>query len=161
MLLAWAASAWAGCDAEAVKALGAALAAAPAEERLAMAAAGWGPLCDGDAGLDQQMAQIPAASPDARWLVELQTSLIDARRWHDACAGGTLALSMATKLGADQRRGHLWTACALERYAAFEQAEWSGATGLVVMPVLAAHTLTAGGISAACGRPIVRALAGL
>jgi hypothetical protein len=155
-------SAWgATCDREAVDALGAAIAAATPGGRLGVAAAGWGPLCPGDAVLDQQLAQVPAASPDGRYLVELQASLIDTRRWADACTGGTLALSMATKLGADQRRGHLWGQCGLERYAAFDEAEWTGATGLLVLPVMAAHTLVAGGVPAERARPIVRALAGL
>jgi hypothetical protein len=154
--------AWgAPCDGAAVDRLAAALVAAGPAERLGMAAAGWAPLCPDDAVLDQQLAQVPAASPDGRYLVELQASLIDGRRWADACTGGTLALSMATKLGANQRRGHLWAQCELERYAAFDESEWTAATGLLVLPVMVAHTLRAGGIPAERARPLVRALAGL
>ncbi|MEQ1502120.1 MAG: hypothetical protein ABMB14_07805 [Myxococcota bacterium] len=148
------------CDAAAVDALGVAVAAAAPADRLGLAAAGWGPLCGGDGVLDQQLAQVPAASPPDRWLIELQTSLMDGARWVSACRGGTLALSMATKLDPGQRRAHLWGACELGRLGAFTEAEWTSSTGLVVLSVLAGWTLTDGGISPDRARPIVRALAG-
>lgn len=161
MILGLSASARAGCDAAAVDALAASLAAATPSSRLGLAAAGWPALCAGDGVLDQQLAQIPGASADGRWLVELQASMLDARRWVDACTGGTLALSMATKLHVAKRRAYVWDKCALERYGAFERDEWEDSPGLLVLPVMAAHTLSAGGIPPERARPIVRALAEL
>lgn len=149
------------CDLPAVDALVAAISAARPEERLVVAAAGWGPLCPEDAVLDAQMSQITAAGKDRWWLVELQVGMVDARRWYDACPGGTQALSMATKLDPGQRRPHLWATCGLHRWGAFSEGEWGQANGLLVLPVLAAYTLHTGGIDPARAAPVVRALAGV
>ena len=97
------------CDVAAVEALTTALASAKPEERVAKAAAGWAKLCPGDAVLAGQIAQIASSRPESWWLVELQTGVVDAYGWSRACKGGSLALSMATNLDADQRRAHLWT----------------------------------------------------
>jgi hypothetical protein len=148
------------CDPAAVAALVERL-ARTAEDRVVTAAAGWAGLCTGDAVVDGQMSQITPAGRDRWWLVELQVGVVDARRWTDACTGGTQALSMATKLGGTQRRPHLWASCGLARYGAFAEGEWATAEGLLVLPILAAHTLQAGGVAPAQARPIVRALAGL
>lgn len=151
-----------GCDVAAITALAATLSRAP--DPMAAAARGWTPLCAGDGALDAQLAQVaPGDGAGARWwLLELQTGMMDARRWYDACpAGGTQALSMATKLGPDQRRAYLWERCDLGRFGAFTADEWEHARGLLVLPVLAAHTLAQGGVKPEAARPIVRALAGI
>lgn len=149
------------CDGAAVEALTTALAAAKPEERVTVAAAGWAKVCPGDAVLAGQIAQIATARPESWWLVELQTGVVDAYGWHRACKGGGVALSMATKLDPDQRRAHLWTACALAETGAFTQQEWTSSTGLVFLPILAQKALADGFVPTEKARPIVRALAGL
>lgn len=149
------------CDLAAVEALATSLAELEPEARVRAAAAGWSGLCPGDAVLAGQMAQIAAAPPESWWLVELQTGVVDAYGWHRACKGGGMALSMATKLDVGQRRAHLWTACALGELGAFAEGEWSAATGLVFLPILAHKALTDGWIPKEKARPIVRALAGI
>jgi hypothetical protein len=149
------------CDAAAIEELSDMLAHVSPERRLALAAASWPELCTDDVVLDRQLEQIAGAKPDSYWLVELQTGMLDAMRWNKACSGGSLALSMATKLGASQRRAHLWKSCDLGRWSVMEPAEWEESAGLLVLPVLAAWTLTDGGVLPDRARPIVRALAGL
>ena len=149
------------CDLAAVEALSASLATLEAGARVQAAAAGWAKLCPADAVLAGQIAQIATARPESWWLVELQTGVVDAYGWHRACAGGGMALSMATKLDASQRHGHLWTACELDKTKAFTEAEWNGSTGLLILPILASKALSDGWVPAEKARPIVRALAGL
>lgn len=154
------------CDPNAATALVEQLARVPADRRLVAAASAWGPLCAGDGVLDAQLAQIATARAEDRWLVELQTSLLDPRGWWRACGTATsseaaTALSMATKLDPERRRGHLWDRCLLDRFAAFERDEWAGSTGMIVLPLLAASALRDGAVPDTAARPIVRALAGL
>jgi hypothetical protein len=156
--------AWAACDPTKVDALVTKL--RTASDPLVAAAADWGPLCAGDGVLDAQMAQIATARPENRWLVELQTSVLDPRSWWVACGTKTsaesgLALSMATKMNPEARRAEVWGKCDLDRFGAFSQAEWSSTPGMLVLPILAASALKDGGIPADHARPIVRALAGL
>lgn len=155
--------AWAGaCDPGLVDSLVAAIAAAPREDRLTVAAAGWTGLCAGDGVLDMQLGQLAGGlAPDQALIVDLQTVLLDPAGWKTACPGGPLALSMATKLDAAQRRGFLWEKCELERFAAFDAEEWRSVPGLLALPAYAASTLIAGGIPADKARPVVRALSGL
>lgn len=148
------------CDPAAIDTLIAALAGHPSDG-VVIAAGGWAPLCPGDGVLDAQLAQIATAKPENWWLVELQTSVLDAHLWTGACIGGSRTMSMATKLDPALRRPHLWNGCALAGLAAFDEAEWNGAKGLVVMPILAAHTLSQGGVAPEKARPILRALSGL
>lgn len=156
-------AAWGGaCDPGLVDSLAAAIAAAPRAERLTLAASGWSGLCAGDSVLDMQFGQLSGGlGPDQALIVDLQTVLLDPGGWKTACAGGPLALSMATKLDAAQRRAFVWDKCELARFAAFDAEEWSSVTGLLALPVYAASALSAGGIPAEAARPVVRALAGL
>ncbi|MCA9488558.1 MAG: hypothetical protein KC621_01505 [Myxococcales bacterium] len=149
------------CDLPAVAELSAALAEAPSERRLALAGRGWGTLCTGDGVLDTQTSQLQAVSPEQVQLVDLQTALMDGWDWSKVCPGGALALSMATKLDPAAGRAHLWKACELQRTVAFTEAEWTSASGPVVIPLIAWRVLTEGGADPAAARPVVRALAGL
>jgi hypothetical protein len=149
------------CDLAAVEALSVSLVSVKAEERVAAAAAGWAKLCPADAVLAGQIAQIATASPESWWLVELQTGLVDAYGWSRACEGGTLALSMATKLDPSQRRPYLWKECGLDTLGVFTAAEWNEATGLLILPLVAHKALLDGFVPKEKARPIARALAGL
>lgn len=149
------------CDPAAVAELSKALADAPAERRVAIAGRGWGAVCTGDAVLDTQASQLQAVSPEQVQLVDLQTALMDGWDWNQVCPGGPLALSMATKLDPAAGRAHLWKTCDLRRTVAFTEAEWTSATGPIVIPLLAWRVLTEGGADPAAARPVVRALAGL
>lgn len=144
------------CDTVAVDRLVAAL-AGPGDPAV-IAAAGWAPLCTGDGVLDAQLGQIATAKPENWWLVELQTSVLDAHLWASACKGGSRAMSMVTKLDPPLRRAHLWETCALHDLGAFDSQEWGAAQGMLVMPILAAWTLTEGGVPKEKSRPILRAL---
>lgn len=146
------------CDAARVEKLSMVLAETAPEQRLTLAASAWRDLCTDDHVLDVQFDQIASSNPASYWLVELQTSVLDTARWNKACPGGALALSMATKLSAGERRGYLWKACDLGSWSVFEAPEWQQANGLVVLPVFAAWTLTDGGISSDRAAPILRAL---
>lgn len=147
------------CDMAAIEEISHALIRMPPEQRLSAAAAAWSNLCTDDGVLDVQLEQIAHAKPESYWLIELQTSMLDALRWNKACSGGSLALSMTTKLGATQRRAYLWKTCDLQRMSTFDATEWEEGAGLLVLPVLAAWTLADGGVSIERARPIVRALA--
>lgn len=160
----WLGAAHAACDDAAVQGLAQRVAAAAGPDRLGIVAAGWAPLCSDDAVLDGQLAQVPGLAADGRWLVELQTAMIDPRGWWTACGTETAgvasqALSMATKLDAAQRHAHLWSKCSLGRFGSFDEAEWASARGMLLLPLLAASALHAGGIPAEHASPLVRALA--
>jgi hypothetical protein len=149
-----------------VRSLARAVAREAPADRLTAVASAWTPLCPGDGVLDAQLAQVATARAEDRWLIELQTSLLDPHGWWVACGTATssesaVALSMATKLDPDRRRGHLWENCALARFGTFSAPEWSRSDGLMVLSLLAASRLSAGGVPADDARPLVRALADL
>lgn len=146
------------CDLAAIDALSLELSKAAPERRLALAASAWRDLCTDDPVLDVQLDQISSARPESYWLVELQTSVLDTSRWNKACPGGSLALSMATKLAPHERRGHLWKTCEMDRWPGLSQDEWARGDGLLVLPLLAAWTLTDGGVPEAKAVLILRAL---
>ncbi|MCB9547607.1 MAG: hypothetical protein H6706_17405 [Myxococcales bacterium] len=109
------------------------------------------------AGLDG----LAAAPPEMRVMLEARAVAEAPFVWTEACPGGLRAAAQLSELAPDQRRGHLYRACDVERAGFASQAEFEAATGALLLPIPVAGLLAKTPLPAGDRRRILRGLAGV
>lgn len=149
----------ADCDRDAVGKVVGALGAVDASMRVELAALGVAEACkQPNVKALAQVAQLP---PDMRRLIDMKVGAEALELWMATCPKGPGALAAASREAAPADRVALWETCSMEARGHFTQSEWTGATGLVVAPLLVGAWLEADGVAKDQARAIARALAGL
>lgn len=156
------AAAYAGCEPKMVDRAVETVKGASAEVRVELGAAAFGAAC-GETAFGAHVATLANVPPDMRGLLEMKGAADSPALWMGLCGGteGLRVLADLTKLAPSDRRAHLWAKCGLEKAGWMTEAEWLGASGLLVTPFMAGAQLAADGVDAKKARPMVRALAGL
>lgn len=124
-----------------------------------LAAAAIAEACRLPTRIEEALANYGSVSPD-------QARLVDARAaeeiglWVAACPAGPGVLAKAMSLRPPDARASVYEGCALDRLKMFDKAEFSAATGALVLSVMMADWLPRNA-DAKLARPLVRALAGI
>lgn len=143
------------CDAAALARGQEALAQVGPEHVVALSAAALAEACRWPAPVAEALARVSSGWPGP-W--DLQLAVAAPAALEASCPGGVRAIAAAATLSPPDARRHVYAAC---RPGFATEAEWVGAPGLLVAPILLSGWLAREGVAPAGVRGWARGLAGL
>lgn len=149
------------CSADDTAAVVEALTQVPASLRSELATLGFSQACPGATVMSEATAKIGQTPPDYRGMIEMKAVVEAPQRWIAICPGGLDVAQRVAQVAPSEKRGVIWSGCQLAEQGWFTEAEWSAASGLTFLPLMAAQTLVESEIDKGKVREMVRALAGV